>query len=138
MLAGHYRLMRRSLTFHRSAILACLFVAIALTPAAPRAAGAEVSDPFPGTTNPSTQTTSTSTQTVASSSSGSSSSDVLIGLGAAGVLLVVIALLITRDARRVAPAGDGLPGGSSGSAQVRMRKRRAKAKAARRQRKRNR
>ncbi|HYM45919.1 MAG TPA: hypothetical protein VES65_07130 [Solirubrobacteraceae bacterium] len=84
-----------------------------------------------------------STATTGSTSSGSNSSTssvLLLGLGAAGALLVGIALVILRDARRVAPVGDGpVMGGRSGrDPAVTLRKRRAKAKAARRQRKRNR
>lgn len=79
------------------------------------------------------------TATTTSSSSGLSTG-VLIPIFVAGALLLGgIAFFIVRDARSVAPAGDGF--GSAGSSQdqaARLRKRRAKAKAARRQRKRNR
>jgi hypothetical protein len=83
---------------------------------------------------PTTQAVSTST------SSGSISSSVLVPIFVVGgALLAGIAFLIVRDARNVAPAGDGLGGaGSSQDRAAAMRKRRAKAKAARRQRKRNR
>jgi hypothetical protein len=62
----------------------------------------------------------------------------VFALIAAVALLAGIAYLIVRDARSVAPVGDGLGGGSASNSAARMRKRRAKAKAARRQRKRNR
>jgi ABC-type Fe3+ transport system permease subunit len=86
------------------------------------------------------ETTSTEATTSTSKESGNSSKTVFIGAGAAGVLLLVIAFVIVRDARRVAPAGaedfiDGRPGTSP---IARQRKRRAKARAARKQRKRNR
>jgi hypothetical protein len=75
-----------------------------------------------------------------STSSTGISSGVLVPIFVVGgALLAGIAFLIVRDARSVAPAGDGLGGsGSSQDRATRMRKRRAKAKAARRQRKRNR
>jgi hypothetical protein len=84
-----------------------------------------------------TQTTA-STSSTATSSTGTSTNTVLIILVVAGLLLGGIAFFIVRDARSVAPAGDGLVGDSSRDQAARMRKRRAKAKAARRQRKRNR
>jgi hypothetical protein len=86
-----------------------------------------------------TPTISTPTTATASASSGISMSVLLPIFIVGGVLLAGIAFFIVRDARSMAPAGDGL--GSAGSAQeraVRQRKRRAQAKAARRQRKRNR
>lgn len=81
------------------------------------------------------------TKTTASTSTESSgiSTSVLIPIFIAGVLLLGgIAYLIVRDARSVAPVGDGLVGGSVQDKAARQRKRRAKAKAARQQRKRNR
>jgi hypothetical protein len=58
---------------------------------------------------------------------------------AAGLLLSVIAFVIVRDARRIAPVTEAeLSGRSARDQAARMRQRRAKAKAARRQRKRNR
>jgi hypothetical protein len=65
---------------------------------------------------------------------------VIIAVAAAVALLVAIAFVIVRDARRVAPAGDG-PLNEARAARdtaVALRKRREKAKAARRQRKRTR
>jgi hypothetical protein len=84
-----------------------------------------------------TQTTATS---ATESSSSNSSTVIVIALGAAVLLLVGIAFVIVRDARRVAPAGDGLLTERSATrdSAAQIRKRRAKAKAARRQRKRNR
>lgn len=65
---------------------------------------------------------------------------VLLGIGAAVVLLLGIAFVIVRDARSAAPVTEGAlsSGGGSRNAEARLRKRRAQAKAARRQRKRNR
>ena len=85
-----------------------------------------------------TQTTATTSAT--STSSGTSTSILVPIFAVGGLLLGGIAFFIVRDARSVAPAGDGL-GGTGNAAQeraVRHRKRRAKAKAARQQRKRNR
>jgi hypothetical protein len=59
---------------------------------------------------------------------------------AAVLLLIGIAFVIVRDARKVAPAGDPQlsAGVASSNWAAKQRKRRAKAKAARQQRKRNR
>ncbi|GEM_PF-859039 len=85
-----------------------------------------------------TQTTATTASS--ESTSNSNSGTVLLLSGAAAAALIIgIVYVILRDARKVAPAGDGLLG-NSGSGQdtaAMMRKRRAKAKAARRQRKQN-
>ncbi len=56
------------------------------------------------------------------------------------LLLMGIAFVIVRDARRVAPATEGelVEGSTPRHSEAALRKRRAKAKAARRQRKRNR
>lgn len=86
-----------------------------------------------------TQTQKTAT-TGSTQPTSNSKRTVVIALGAAVVVLLGIAFVIVRDARRVAPAGDG-PLSEPGSARdtaAALRKRRAKAKAARRQRKRNR
>jgi hypothetical protein len=87
-----------------------------------------------------TTTTTRTTAPASTESSSNSSRTILIASAAAIVLLCAIGFVIVRDARRVAPAGDGeLTEGRSGrDPAVAMRKRRAKAKAARRQRKRNR
>lgn len=87
----------------------------------------------------STNTTTNTTAAGSTSSTGASTSTVLLIGGLVAVaLLAAIAFFIYRDARSVAPAGEGSLGGSSRTSATRMRKRRAKAKAARRQRKRNR
>jgi hypothetical protein len=91
------------------------------------------------------QTETTPTQTTATTASVESASNskgtILLAIGAAMLLLGGIAFMIVRDARNVAPAGDGLLDGGGSSKQrdtaAVMRKRRAKAKAARRQRKQN-
>jgi hypothetical protein len=93
------------------------------------------------TNAPETQTTATTTSTKTTESNGSTSRTlILLALGAAVVLLSAIGFVIVRDARRVAPAGEGDIGtsrpGRDPAAQ--LRKRRAKAKAARQARKRNR
>jgi hypothetical protein len=65
---------------------------------------------------------------------------ILLGIGAAALLLGGIVFVIARDARRVAPAGDPdlIERSSARDQAVRLQKRRAKAKAARKQRKRTR
>jgi hypothetical protein len=87
-----------------------------------------------------TTPTQTTTSTAPTESTSNSTTVIVVALGAAAILLVGIALVIVRDARRVAPAGDGplSDGGSARDSAARLRKRRAKAKAARQQRKRNR
>jgi hypothetical protein len=86
-----------------------------------------------------TQTTATTTASSESTSNSNSGTILLLAGGAAAALLIGIAYVILRDARKVAPAGDGLLGdsGSGRDTAAMMRKRRAKAKAARRQRKQN-
>jgi hypothetical protein len=89
------------------------------------------------------ETPTTTTATTASTEPASSSNSnkvVLLALVAAVALLIAIAFVIVRDARRVAPVDDGAlsSGASARDTAAQMRKRRAKAKAARRQRKRNR
>jgi hypothetical protein len=90
------------------------------------------------------QPESTQTQTTATKGSTEQTSNskktVVIALGAAIILLIGIASVILRDARKVAPAGDG-PLAEARAARdtaATLRRRRAKAKAARQQRKRNR
>jgi cobalamin biosynthesis Mg chelatase CobN len=84
-------------------------------------------------------TTPTTARTATSPSSGISI-NVLVPIFVVGLLLLGgIAYFIVRDARGMAPAGDGLASASAAQDRaIRQRKRRAKAKAARRQRKRNR
>ena len=86
-----------------------------------------------------TEAKTTSTSAV-SSEPHNSSSLLLLGIGAAAVLLIGIVYLIMRDVRSVVPATevDLLDGSATRRSEAAMRKRRAKAKAARQQRKRNR
>jgi hypothetical protein len=85
-------------------------------------------------------TTATTSTTASTESENHKSSSVTAALIAVGlVLLLGVAFVIVRDARRWAPAADGeLAETASGHSQAALQKRRAKAKAARRQRKRNR
>jgi hypothetical protein len=120
--------------------LALILAAPATALAAGSSVGAEGA--FSELTEGQTETTPTQTTatTATTETSSSNSSGVLLIAGAAAVLLLGgIAFLIMRDARSVAPAGDGLlgKGGSGHDTAAMMRKRRAKAKAARRQRKQN-
>jgi hypothetical protein len=84
-----------------------------------------------------TQTTATTASTEQTSNSKKT---VVIAIVAAALLLLAIAFVIVRDARRVAPAGDAqvAEATSEHDSAARLRKRRARAKAARAQRKRNR
>jgi hypothetical protein len=121
--------------------MACLTVCLLLALFGPASALAEVSDPFSGVPNPSTSTTATVAASTSSEESGSlslSSSVVLIAVIAGALLLGGIAFLIVRDARSVAPVGEGgVTGRSAGDTHATLRKRRAKAKAGRQSRKRN-
>jgi hypothetical protein len=120
------------------AILAVAF-AVPATSQAALGGGSAFSELTEGQTQTETTPTETTT-TVASTETTSKSGGVLVIAGGAALLLLGgIAFLIMRDARNVAPAGDGLlgKGGSSRDTAAMMRKRRAKAKAARRQRKQN-
>ena len=119
------------------AILALAFAAPATTLAAIGGSGA-----FSELTEGQTETTPTqTTATTSVESTSNSKGTILLAIGAAVLLLGGIAFMIVRDARNVAPAGDGLLGGGGSGAQrdtaAMMRKRRAKAKAARQQRKQN-
>jgi uncharacterized protein HemX len=91
-------------------------------------------------TTPTHTTTSTTSTESSSSSSSNSGTLIVLATGVAIVLLVGIGFLIFRDARKVAPAGDGQLAEVTGTRRpaTRLHKRRAQAKAARRQRKRNR
>jgi hypothetical protein len=96
-----------------------------------------------GQTETTASTPKTTTGTTSAETTNSDSNShlmLLLGVGAAVVLLGGIAFVIVRDARRVAPAGDAdsLERGSSRGSAGQLRRRRAKAKAARQQRKRNR
>jgi cobalamin biosynthesis Mg chelatase CobN len=86
------------------------------------------------------ETTAKTATTASGTSLSSISSGVVIPVGIVCILLLGgIAFLILRDARSVAPVGDGLSSRSSAQEHAaRRRKRRAKTKAARQQRKRNR
>lgn len=134
--------MHRFSNHRMSPIFAALFATLALSVLAPAAALAEVSNPFGGA-NPSQQeeaekAKAEQTKASTSTSKGLPSDVVIGGLAVAGLLLAGIAYMIVRDARGLAPVGDGPTGGPSSHAAARLRKRRAKAKQARRQRKRNR
>jgi hypothetical protein len=91
-----------------------------------------------------TSTTKTVTAPKASTEAnkGTSKSLILLAGAAAVILLSGIAVVIVRDARRIAPATEAdlveVEARSAHDAAVRLRKRRAKAKAARKQRKRTR
>jgi uncharacterized protein HemX len=83
-----------------------------------------------------TKTTTTATTSTSSAEPTNSHTTILLVLAAAVVLLSGIAVVIIRDARRVAPATERemIQGSSASDTAARMQKRRAKAKAARRQR----
>lgn len=131
---------------HRVASL-CLCAVLALTlaganaPAAMSAASlggnSALSELTEGGTTATTQTTATN---AAATESTNSKGTIIIALVAAAVLLIGIAFVIVRDARRVAPLADGqlVDSRPAHDSAATLRKRRAKAKAARRQRKRNR
>ena len=90
---------------------------------------------------PETTTEKTGTAPGEAHTSSSNSTTLILIVGAAAIVLLVgIALVIARDARRVAPAGDAQlsEARSARDTAARVRRRRAQAKAARRQRKRNR
>jgi hypothetical protein len=87
-----------------------------------------------------TTPTQTATTTATATETTNSKSVIILALVAAFALLIGIAFVIVRDARRVAPVTDSQlsEGGSARDSTARFERRRAKAKAARRQRKRNR
>jgi hypothetical protein len=128
---------------HAARLAACALLTLACTgfAAAPALSAAGESGAFnelsEAAQQPQTQTTATTGST---GSTSNSKKTVFIALGAAAVLLLAIAFVIVRDARRVAPAGEGplSESGSTRDSAAALRKRRAKTKAARRQRKRNR
>jgi hypothetical protein len=121
----------------------CALLALALAAPATTLAALGGGSAFSELTEGQTQTETASTPTTATGTTSESTSKsggvLLIAAAAAVLLLGGIAFLIVRDARSVAPAGDGLlgKGGSGHDTAAMMRKRRAKAKAARRQRKQN-
>jgi hypothetical protein len=104
-----------------------------------------VSEPFKGLATPeattSTATTATTTGETKATETTNSKRTILIASAAAILLLVGIAFVIARDARRVAPATEGeselAEARSAHDRAAMLQKRRAKAKAARQQRKRN-
>lgn len=126
--------------------LSCALVVASLAVAAiaPPGAMAAEGNAFNELTQAPAQTTSTATTSTSSSSESSTSNSktvVFLALGAAVVLLIAIGYVISRDARRFAPAGDSHAGGESAFTRdpaLQLKKRRAKAKAARRARKQNR
>jgi hypothetical protein len=139
----------RRITFPRRSLMACLCVvgalALASTAATPAMSATAVgggnafSELTKGGQETTPTTTTATTATTETSTTSNSSKVILLALVAAVALLVGIAFVIVRDARRVAPVEDGaVTGGSARDTAAQMRKRRAKAKAARRQRKRTR
>jgi hypothetical protein len=136
----------RALRLWLPCVCAVLAILSAATPAVTLAAG----QLNPGSAlgelaggQPETPTATTSTTSTASSETETRSNSktlILAALGAAVVLLVGIAFVIVRDARRLAPATDDdlIEATSGHDAAVRLARRRAKAKAARKQRKRTR
>jgi hypothetical protein len=124
------------------AVLLALSVLVLSAPAALAATsgGNAFGELTEGQSEPAKTATTATTTSASTSESTNSQTLIILGLVAAVLLLVGIAVVIARDARKVAPAGD--PELASGLASrdwaARQRKRRAKAKAARRQRKRNR
>jgi ABC-type Fe3+ transport system permease subunit len=132
---------RRGASLCVCAVLALALAGFATAPAAfsaPVGGGNALSE----LTEPQQQTTPTQTTatTATTESTSNSSTVVLLALVAAVALLIAIAFVIVRDARRVAPVADAQlsEGGSARDSAARLRRRRARAKAARRQRKRNR
>jgi hypothetical protein len=127
-------------------VLALSLVCVACTVPAAFAAGLSgagaLSELTEGGTETSTAaTTATATTGSTTESSNSNSRTIILVAGTAALLLLVgIAFVILRDARKVAPAGDPqlADGIASRDWAVKQRKRRAKAKAARQQRKRTR
>jgi hypothetical protein len=140
---------RLSLPYHRVVSLCLLAVVLAVALAALGAPVAEsaslggnnaLGELTQGGTETTTPTQTTTNASTESTSTSKSITVVILGIGAAIVVLAGIAFVIVRDARRMAPAGESqlATGGSARDQAARMRQRRAKAKAARRQRKRNR
>jgi hypothetical protein len=129
-----------------AAALLLVLTCFALSPAAALATSIEGGNAFNELAQKAQETTPTSTEATTSTSgetkesSGSSNKTIFIGVAAAAVVLLAVAFVIVRDARRVAPAGpeDFSEARASRDAAARHRNRRAKARAARRQRKKNR
>jgi beta-lactamase regulating signal transducer with metallopeptidase domain len=126
------------------ALIVALALAALMAPGALSATGN--GNAFNELTESQTEARKTATSTTSSRGSSpekettNSRTVIVLALGAAVLLLVGIAFVIARDARKVAPAVEAELATGFGSRDwaARQRKRRAKAKAARRQRKRNR
>jgi ABC-type nitrate/sulfonate/bicarbonate transport system permease component len=123
----------------------CSVLALALAGGTPPVAMSAVSEEggaLSELTKPETTPTQTTASTAATESTSSSNSRtvIVLALAAAVGLLIAIAFVIVRDARRVAPVADAqvTEGSSARDSAARLRRRRARAKAARQQRKRNR
>lgn len=142
-----------TMTRARHATLAlCLLFALALSAALPGAALAELSSGHiienANKQSEEEAAKQSATSTTAEKEKERESSQslpgglVLLGVGAAVILLGGIAFVVVRDARSHAPIPEGGPGAVGSSSRVHseshLRRRRAKAKAARQQRKRNR
>jgi ABC-type Fe3+ transport system permease subunit len=141
----------RSLPIRTALLVACACALLVLgsVPAAAVAAGGSGSgNSFSELTNGASQeesstqtkTTSRTSNTTNTGTPSTSRTLVLAAIAAAVLLLSGIALVIVRDARRVAPASDPdlVEARAGHDAAVRLRKRRAQAKAARKQRRHNR
>jgi len=131
------------LTVAATVALTCALAAVSPPTQAANIAGGNAFSELTGGSGAETATTATtaaSTKGTTETSSTNSKGVILIVTAVAILLLCVIAFVIVRDARRMAPAteADLLEGRTAHDSSVRLRKRRAKAKAARRQRKRTR
>jgi hypothetical protein len=149
--AGILGLMPRSSTgaAGRTRAMACLLVLAALLTCAGLTAGSAWAAAPEGSSlqqlaeeesQTATSTTATTSTSSTSSETGNSHTTILLVAAAAVLLLAGIAVVIVRDARRVAPATDPeiVEARAGRDTAVTLRKRRAKAKAARKQRKRSR
>lgn len=127
------------------ALALAMLLSLALSPTALAAGSIEGGSSFSELSQKAQEREQT-TSTESTSSTGTaketknSKTTILIGIGAAIVLLLGVAYVIIRDARRRAPAEDPaeLEARVNRDLALQQRKRRAKAKAARQQRKRNR
>ena len=124
------------------ALLAVLLLAPA-TPAARAAGNIEGGNAFSELSQKAQEepaTTETTNGTATKEEARNNSKTLLIGIGVAVALLLAVAYVIVRDARRAAPVGaeDMFERRKGHDAAARRRKRRAKAKAAKAQRKRHR
>jgi hypothetical protein len=143
VLPRHHDLPRRRAV----SLLLCAVIALAFAganaPVSVSAAGLSpsgaLSELTEGAQTTPTRTTATTT-TATTEATTNSKTVIILALVAAFALLIAIAFVIVRDARKVAPATDSqlTAGGSARDSAARLQRRRAKAKAARRERKRNR